>query len=127
MTYHDAVVTVTADLDDDTDVGGQAVGAGVRLALVAWRHLGAADGRWDRFGLEVLAMLELLPDLTDVAVVCDPPDIDDPAMLGALRTLLLATARRMDGMAADPGLEVARRLSWEAAAIGLRRAVEVLP
>lgn len=123
--YTAAVAAICSDLEDDAS--GEAVRAGLRLALLAWRELGDTDVAWDRFGLNVLAVEELLRDLPDVAVVCDPPSKDDTEAPAAVARLVRALAAHLDRGAADDRGALVDRLTRDAAAGQLRRAVAALP
>ena len=127
MNYLDAIATVTAQLEHDDAHADQAVRIAMRLALIAWRHLGDVDAGWDRFGLQLLAVDELLPGLADVAVACDPPIPGAPSTVQAVAGMVNAVATRLDQVADDETHTLASRVAHEAAAIRLRTAAGMLP
>jgi hypothetical protein len=125
MRYIDATASITRDLEHDGSL--DAVRAGLRLMVMAWRELGHTDPAWDRFGLEVLAAEELLRDLPIAATACDPPAPGDPEVRSGLAVLLAAVANRLALASRDATDTVAHRLACDAAAGILQRAVGLLP
>jgi hypothetical protein len=125
VNYVEAAAAVTSDLESGVAAGSER--AALRLALLAWRELGDTDVAWDRFGLDLLAISEMLRDLPDVAVFCDPPSRDDPQVPATVARLVAALAARLDRAASDDERTLVDRLSCDAAAAQLRRTAATLP
>jgi hypothetical protein len=103
------------------------VRAGLGLALMAWRGLGANDPTWDEFGLAVLAAEELLrPYVPDTSPQCHRPERGDARTRGAVLELLHALTVRLERGAADESLPLAGWLARDAAAQQLRSAMAAL-
>jgi hypothetical protein len=76
---------------------------------------------------EILAVNELVPELADVTVDCDPPQAGDPRNAARLAPRLMALAACLDARAADVSRALADRLAHDAVAIAVRHAIELLP
>ncbi|WP_406083564.1 hypothetical protein OHA01_02115 [Micromonospora zamorensis] len=125
MTYAEAAREITARLArgvDDTVAAGA-----MQLAIEAWKSLAGTDLAWDRFGLELLDVrARLYSEHDDVVVDAAAPIRDDAETRLAVKTLLEQLARYHDRLAADDRDDLARRLSHDAGAQQLRRAVAAL-
>ena len=124
MDLLDAVTDVSGDLA--TGKTGEPARAALRLALLVWRELAGSDTSWDRFGLEVRAVCETLTALPDTVLLCDPPAQDTPQIRVAVAGLMEMLATHLDVAAADESVTLVDRLTFEAAAVGLRGAVGAL-
>lgn len=125
MTYAQAAREITARLAhgvDDTAAAGA-----LQLAIEAWKCLAGTDLAWDRYGLELLDVrARLYSDHDDVVVDAGTPVRDDAETRLAVTALLEQLARHHDRLAADDRDDLARRLSHDAGAQQLRRAVAAL-
>ncbi|MET7879856.1 hypothetical protein ABZS52_23355 [Micromonospora profundi] len=125
MSYPEAAREIAARLAhgvDDTAAAGA-----VQLAIEAWKSLAGTDLAWDRLGLELLDVrARLYSDHDDIVVAAEAPIRDDAETRLAVTTLLEQLARYHDRMAADDRDDLARRLSHDAGAQQLRRAVAAL-
>ncbi|MEU7673548.1 hypothetical protein AB0C42_01870 [Micromonospora taraxaci] len=125
MTYAEAAREITARLAlgvDDTVAAGA-----LQLAIEAWKCLAGTDLAWDRYGLELLDVrARLYSDHDDVVVDAGAPVRDDAETRLAVTALLEQLARYHDRLAADDRDDLARRLSHDAGAQQLRRAVAAL-
>ncbi|WP_030334626.1 hypothetical protein [Micromonospora parva] len=125
MTYAEAAREITARLAQGVD-GTVAAGA-IQLAIEAWQCLAGTDLAWDRYGLELLDVrARLYSDLDDVVVDAGAPVRDDVETRLAVTTMLEQLARYHDRRAGDDREDLARRLSHDAGAQQLRRAVAAL-
>lgn len=123
--YVDAAREITARLARG---GDDAVAAGaIQLAIEAWKCLAGTDLAWDRFGLELLDVrARLYSDHDDVVVDAGAPVRDDAETRLAVTALLEQLARHHDRLAGEDQGDLARRLSHDAGARQLRRAVAAL-
>jgi hypothetical protein len=122
MEYTEAARAVSDALaggDDDLAAAGA-----MYLALQAWRHLADTDPVWDQFGLQLLEVQGQLYAGQDVVVEADPPR-DGSRTRSAVTTLVEQLARRHEALSAEAG-PLAHRLTHDACAQQLRRAVSVL-
>ncbi|WP_433132829.1 hypothetical protein ACQPWW_14195 [Micromonospora sp. CA-240977] len=125
MTYPEAARETTARLAQDLD--DTVAADAIQLAIEAWKSLAGTDFAWDRFGLELLNVrARLYSDHDDVVVDTGPPVRDDAETRLAVTSLLEQLARYHDRRAADDRDDPHRRLSHDAGAQQLRRAVAAL-
>jgi hypothetical protein len=125
MTFLDAVTHMTADLTDDSRAG--AAPAAARLVIEAWPVLAEDVPAWDVVGLVVLDVAERLFPGGSVVVHTDPPGNNRPAESAAVRDLVTALAAWCSRRASARALPLSDRLTHDAAAVQLRRAVAALP
>ncbi|MBQ1028942.1 hypothetical protein KBX26_02830 [Micromonospora sp. C97] len=125
MNYAEAAREIAARLARG---GDDVVAAGaIQMAIEAWKCLAGTDLAWDRFGLELLDVrARLYSDHDDVLVDADVPVRDDAETRLAVTALLEQLARHHDRLASDDQSDLARRLSHDAGAQQLRRAVAAL-
>ena len=125
MTFLDAVTHTIADLTDDSreDAGPVAV----RLVIAAWPVLAEDAPAWDVVGLVVLDIADrLFPEATG-AVDAIKPGIGRAVEHAAVRELVIALAAWCGRRASADVLPLSVRLSHDAAAGQLRRAMAALP
>jgi hypothetical protein len=87
--------------------------------LAAWQEWVEPNPAWDRYGLHLLAAADLLDLEPEYGASTVPPR-------GDLIGLIEALAARLDAVVADPSRPVAVRLTHDAAASELRRAIGAL-
>ncbi|BCY11012.1 hypothetical protein [Actinoplanes sp. L3-i22] len=123
MEFTQAARAVIEDLKAGNEL---ALAAAVALALRAWRTLAAGDPTaWDLFGLDVLAVQQMLYVQVQVEVQADPPHDDGPTR-ALLQQLVGQLADHHAQRAATGTDSLDERLEHEAGSIQLRRALAVL-
>lgn len=125
MHYIEAFEKITSKLDHDTS--DKPVRAGLRLALLAWRHDDDPDPAWDRATLAVLAAEELLrPYVPDTTAPCQPPTPGDMTVPPAVVRLLRALTVRLERSVDDAARPLPERLARHVAAQQLDQAAALL-